>query len=463
MITETKGAFSDVEEHNLGELAKYCNLVEKKKKLKTKETSDRELYQQVRKRLRFEDLSDDEIVELEDSIYGTPDQAEINRLLKIHPKGWVERTRLSSGKTSFDFKWRIAETINVVSHGFEFVYGTGGIHGSVSNKTYRSDDDWIIVDFDYASMYPNIFISNRIYPQHLSELFCDVYQELYTERKKHKKGTNLNLALKLALNNVYGSTNDQYSPFYDPKATINCTVLGQLTLSVLAERLMTRVPDLEMIQCNTDGLTVYVKRKYKDMVTQIVKDWDKVCGLEMEEVEYKMMAIADVNNYIAEYVKGGLKTNGRYEYRDAFFDPDQQGLAMHQNKSALVIKRAAVLKITEGIPVERTIRSCKDPFDFMLRTKVPRTSRLVTRYYENDGRSYTDVFEQNITRYYISEKGGKLIKCMPPLEGKEGEREIGIDAAWLVKTANNIDSFAWDLNYDYYIQEAQKLVDAVGL
>ena len=463
-ITETKGVFSNVEEHNLGELAKYCMLTTKSKKLKTKETSDRQLYKDVRKRIRTEELSDAEIKELEDSIYGVPDQKEIDLLLKEHPCGWVERNYLGTGKTSYNFCWRLAETVNVVWGGIVLYFGTGGLHASVESKTYTADDEYIIVDLDYASMYPNIFISNRIHPEHLGEEFCDIYKDLYMERKKHPKGSNLNLAYKLALNSVYGDTNNQYSVFYDPQATINTTVLGQLTLSNLAEKLVLQVPDLELIQCNTDGLTVYIKREHESLVDKIVSDWDKVCGLEMEKVVYDMMAIADVNNYIAKYQGGGVKLNGRYEYRDAHTDPSGQGLDMHQNKSALIIKEAAVKCIIDKIPVEKTIRACRDPFDFMLRTKVPRSSRLELRYYDENGYVIDNQVQQNITRYYIANDGGKLMKVMPPLpKDPEKEREIGIDASWLVKTCNNMKSFDWDINYDYYISEANKLVEAVNV
>ena len=459
VITETKGVFSDIPEHELGDLAKYCNLVTKKKKLKTEALKDKDLAKELRKRLRTEELTEDEVKEIQDKLCGVPSQKDIDEMMSKQPKGWVERTELKSGKISYNFMWRIAETINVVYDGFEYVYGTGGIHASVSGETFRSDDEWVILDYDYASMYPNIFIANRIHPEHLGEGFCDIYQDLYIERKKYPKGTNLNLAIKLALNTVYGATNDKYSVFYDPKATINCTVLGQLTLSVLAEKLVTQVPQLKMVQCNTDGLTVYVKREYENQVDEIVSEWDKVCGLTMEKATYDLMAIADVNNYIAIYEgNSGIKLNGRYEYRDALLDPDKQGLEMHKNKSALIAKEAAVKFITEGVPVERTIKSCTDPYLFMLRTKVPRSSRLYLRTENGDEQI------QNITRYHIAKDGGKLIKVMPALDGKEGDREFAIDSEWLVNPCNNMDDFNWnDLNYDYYIAMANKLVEGVGL
>ena len=431
-ITETKGVFSDIEEHDLGDLSKYCKLVTKKKKLKTKPLEQGDRRKELLKTLRTEELSENQRELIENEIHGEPKQEDIDKLLEEHPCGWVERTKIASGGISYNFMWRLAETINVVVNGFTLWYGTGGLHASVEGKTYRSDKDWVIIDLDYASMYPNIFISNRIYPEHLGEEFCDIYKDLYMERKKYPKGSNLNLAYKLALNSVYGCTNDKFSVFYDPQATINTTVLGQMTLSNLVEKLITQIQDLEMIQCNTDGITVYIKRSDEELLDKIVKDWDSVCGLEMEKVAYNMMAIADVNNYIAEYEGGGLKTNGRYEYRDAHIEG--KGLAMHQNKSAMIIKKAAIKELTEHVPVEKTIRECRDPFDFMLRTKVPRSSRLELRYYDESGYQIDNQLQQNITRYYIANDGGKLIKVMPPLpKDPEKEREIGIDASWLVK------------------------------
>ena len=50
---------------------------------------------------------------------------------------------------------------------------------------------------------------------------------------------------------------------------------------------------------------------------------------------------------------------------------------------------------------------------------------------------------------------------MPPLEGSDEERRIGIDTDWNVKVCNNINEFNWDVDYNYYFNEAKKLIDAV--
>lgn len=140
-----------------------------------------------------------------------------------------------------------------------------------------------------------------------------------------------------------------------------------------------------------------------------------------------------------------VKRKGAYEY---------ENLGHHQNQGGLVIPMAAEAHMVYGISVEEFIRNHRNKYDFMLRAKVPRSSRLVMVY--EDGYS---VQLQNICRYYPSTMGGKLVKIMPPLEGETEERNLGIDVDWNVKVCNDISQFEWSsLNYDYYIQEAKKLI-----
>ena len=176
----------------------------------------------------------------------------------------------------------------------------------------------------------------------------------------------------------------------------------------------------------------------------------------MEEALYTRMLIRDVNSYVAVYENGKVKRNGAFEYKIAHIDGE--GLGFHQNQSAVIIKRAAVEYMTEGKDLIQTIKSCKVPFDFCYRTKVPRSSRLVT--VDEEGIEFE---EQNIARYFIATNGRAMVKIMPPLvEGGE-ERRLGINVGQKVKVVNNIDYFDFrELNYDHYIQEAISLVESVG-
>ena len=194
----------------------------------------------------------------------------------------------------------VFEDVTARVNGFEFVFGLGGIHGSIESEIVESDADFIIVDLDVSSYYPNLAITNRFFPQHLGETFCDIYKHLYEQRKTYPKGSAENAMLKLALNGVYGDSNSAFSVFYDPLFTMSITLNGQLLLCKLAEELL-KIEGLQLIQVNTDGLTVRVPRESKSVVNYVRSVWEEMTKLELEEALYKTMYIRDCNNYIAVY------------------------------------------------------------------------------------------------------------------------------------------------------------------
>jgi hypothetical protein len=321
--------------------------------------------------------------------------------------------------------------------GFQFDFGTGGIHGSIDGAIVEANQLECILDLDVTSYYPSLGIVNRIYPEHLGTTFCDVYADIKKQRVSYAKGTPENKMLKLALNGTYGDTNSLFSPLYDPQYTMAITINGQLLLCMLAEQML-KIPGLKMIQVNTDGLTIKVHRGYLQHIGKVRDWWCGVTGLELEHAFYKRMLIRDVNNYISEYEDGHLKRKGAYEYK----------LGWHQNHSALVIQMAAEAALVHGTQIEQFIYNHSEPLDFMLRTKVNRKDRLLL----------DEKQVQNVTRYYISTNGGSLVKVMQPLKGKTDERRIGINVGWKVTECNNLVKTIADIDYRYYIKEAYKLV-----
>lgn len=357
----------------------------------------------------------------------------------------------------------VFKDVNVTLDNFKFVFGLGGIHGSVESQVVVSDDEYIVRDADVTSYYPSLAIANRVFPEHLSETFCDIYKDVFQQRRNYKKGTPENAMLKLALNGVYGDSNNQYSPFYDSLYTMKITINGQLLLCMLAEQLM-QIPGLQMIQINTDGLTVKMPRSVEPMYELICDWWQKFTCLDLEFADYSRMMIRDVNNYIAEYISedgapcpcgcgmmsGKVKRKGAYEYDRGW----------SQNHSSMIIPKAAEAALVHGKDIAEFIMNHDDLYDFMLRTKVPRSSRLQLEFM--DGGIHQPC--QNITRYYITHDGGDLIKLMPPTPGQRAknpnapDRRIGISVGWKVTECNDITKAIHPINYDYYIQEAEKLV-----
>jgi len=432
VITETKGVFTDLYEHQLDDVAKYAEMIVKRKKLNNPLDSKDKRY--------------------------VPTEDHLNEIKKEFPMGWIESKELKSPKGASSYYWcyHVSPTLNVVIDGFRFDYGLGGIHGAKQGVT-KTEGTKVLRTLDVASYYPNMAISQSVYPAHLGLTFCKVYKNLYEERKLHKKGSAANAALKLALNGTYGDSANEYSPLYDPMYTMTITIGGQLSLCMLMEKLIDEC-FAEIIMCNTDGFEYVVEENMIPLADSLVKEWEEITGLQMEGDTYAAMYIRDVNNYVSLTTSGKVKTKGAYEvpeyklsgYNEILFEK----LGWNKNASCMIVPFAAVECLLKGIPVEDTIHNWSNPFDFLLRTKVPRSSRLVLTY------DNKEELQQNICRYYPCEDGGKLTKIMPPLVEGDEERRLSIDSDWTVKTCNNINDFKWDVNYDYYIKEANKLVQS---
>ena len=320
--------------------------------------------------------------------------------------------------------------------GFTFVFGLGGIHGSIESEVIESDIDHIIVDLDVTSYYPNLAIVNGFYPAHLGQQFCVIYKNLFEQRKSYPKKSAESAMLKLALNGVYGDSNNQFSVFYDPLYTMTITLNGQLLLCLLAEGLM-HIPGLRLIQVNTDGLTVRVPRINKWLVDVAAAAWQSRTGLNLEEAVYKAMMVRDVNNYIGVFMDGNAKRKGAYEY----------DMEWHQNAGGLVIAKVVEKVLVDGAPIRQTVEQWPEIMDFMLRTKVPRSSYL----------QWGDDRAQNTSRYYIAKGGKPLFKWMPPLKGKNEWRKIGVESGWGVQVCNDIKDATAPVDFDYYVREVEKL------
>jgi hypothetical protein len=373
--------------------------------------------------------------------------------------------------------------------GIDFVFGTGGIHGSVESQRFQADAEWGIFDIDVASLYPNIAIVNRLYPEHLGERFVEEYAKLPLERKEwqEKKGKKCAEAnsMKLASNGTYGNSNNKYSVFYDPRFTMAITINGQLLLCMLAEWLLT-VPSLSLVQINTDGITYRCRRDQVEKARVLQAAWERYTCLALEEAQYGRMWIRDVNSYVAEGLDGALKQKGAYWFPRKFPDDisNAQPPAWHKDFSNCVSTMAAVEHMVTGVSVEEFIYGYGNPFDFMCRAKVDRSSSL----------KIGDKEVQRITRYYVANDGGAMKKISPPVKGAQvGEfkrksgigdfewshavpgvwderyhtknksryeiREMGIESGFLVAECNRAADFDFqNVNYEWYIDRAKKLV-----
>jgi hypothetical protein len=106
----------------------------------------------------------------------------------------------------------------VINHGIDITYALGGIHAAPNNVLIESDEDYIIKSLDVVSYYPNLAIRNGICAQHLpKDIFLNLYEGFFNERKGIPKSDPRNYILKILLNAAYGLSNDKYSFLKDRK------------------------------------------------------------------------------------------------------------------------------------------------------------------------------------------------------------------------------------------------------
>lgn len=373
-------------------------------------------------------------------------------------------------------------------------YALGGIHGCVPSGIYRSSDTHVIMSHDVTSMYPNVAISNRFYPEHLGEVFCDVYDDVLEERRKYPKDTEpeLNSAYKEGANSVFGKSNSKHNGFLkDPQYTIQTTVNGQLLLTMLGERL-SKIGTYLM--WNTDGSEIIIPRDKLDEYYQICNEWCELTGIDLEHDEYETMWIRNVNNYIAKYANGKVKRNGDFAiYEDYVGD-------WSKNPSCLIVPEAVNAYFLEGVPVDDTITNWNNIHDFLFGIKGGSTFEY---WLVNIKDSVINSIERNgdrALRYYISNEGlsilknwvggkklgdlpsapaktkGQMIKPLQNIRTNDGTiyatRRVKVEDAVLDDEGNVVEKAKYnkvlqsrypDLNYNFYIEEAQKWINEIEL
>ena len=342
--------------------------------------------------------------------------------------------------------------------GVDFEFGEGGIHASWDNRIFEADDDHEIIDIDVTSYYPNLAIKNDYRPEHLGQAFSRVYKNIFEQRKKYPKGSIENLSYKIILNGSYGKFGDAYSFLYDPKVMLQICVNGQLLIAMLCERL-SFITGVEIIQANTDGVTIRIPKKARPQMEALCSKWEKMTDLNLEYAEYKKMVISNVNNYMAQTTDGKIKDKGALYLVNPEF---------HKNKSQRIVQIALRKYFFEGIPIRDFIESYLDSeekgtewdpkkkkfevpyhgiYDFCLGKKVQWNQKFVLIR----GMSEKDI-GQKVIRYYITREKATMMK-----QYSDGRVEA-VNKGYNARLFQNYESKPdYGLNYEYYINECYKV------
>lgn len=356
---------------------------------------------------------------------------------------------------------------NFVFAGLRYTVGVGGIHSKNDPEIIIPKEDEMLIDIDVASLYPSMLIEYGFYPKHLGPEFLEVYSQIKNERieAKHNGDKVKNETLKLALNGLSGNLQNEHNFCYSPEAVMKIRINGQLLLLMLAEKL-TQV-GCRIVQANTDGLFVLLKKDNYQQVNTICRNWEQLTKLTLEEERFEAMYQYAINDYIA--VREGYKEtkNPNLIKTKGMFITE---VLLGKGLSAKIIPEAIIKYFVDGIPVEQTIKECKDIKKFLMSEKTGKQWHV----------EYMNKEQQRTNRFYASTNGGYLWKwkdtghkegeIITYTEPYVGERKYKASArqyqnmltASGVTLLNKFDDKPIEerkINYRYYLREALKIIE----
>lgn len=233
--------------------------------------------------------------------------------------------------------------------GVEHIFADGGVHGAIPKFTYKCGPDEMMIMADVTSLYPSLMILFDLLSRSVSDKskFKHIY-DMNIELKKNKDPRRP--VYKLICNTAYGCSGDKFNGMYDPRNRRLVCIYGQVLLLDLIEKLE---PYCKLIQSNTDGILILIKRKDFDLIDDIVYEWEERTGLNMEFDFFERIYQKDVNNYVAVDYKGKYKTKGAYVKKLNRLDNDLP-----------IVNEALINYMVNDIPLEVTINECNDFIKF---------------------------------------------------------------------------------------------------
>lgn len=361
---------------------------------------------------------------------------------------------------------------NFVFGGLRYTVGVGGIHSKNDPEIIIPAEDEMLIDIDVASLYPSMLIEYGFYPKHLGPEFLEVYSQIRSERieAKHNGDKIKDSTLKLALNGLSGNLQNEHNFCYSPFAVMQIRINGQLLLLMLAEKLVEL--GCRIVQANTDGLFVLLKKSIYDKVNNVCREWEQLTKLTLEEDRFEAMYQYAINDYIAvkegytdirdrflagEQIVQKKKTGELYKSTEQIQDDYIKQKGMFITKVQLgkgltpkIIPEAVIKYFVDGIPVEDTIKGCKDIKKFLMAEKTGKQWNV--EYMKED--------IQRTNRFYASTNGGYLWKWKQV--GNAEKQYQNMLAASGVTLLNKFDDKPIEdrkINYRYYLRECYKIIE----
>lgn len=246
------------------------------------------------------------------------------------------------------------------------------------------------------------------------------------------------------------------------------TTTGQLALLMLIEKFY--LNKFKVISANTDGVVVLFKKQRIAEFREIQRQWETVTKFQLEETFYDLLVMSNVNNYLA--IKSGDKSVDDRVKLKGWFETVK---LPHKNHSMMIVAKALYNYYVHQKDYKTTIYNCTDIYDFCKAVKANRGAHFEL-HSVLDGKNEIEYLNKTV-RYYVSNRGHKLIKKLPPLKESVYEntlfdgtftqdRSVGVESKYLITYFNKFikknNFLDYDVNYEYYINEVEKIIKPIN-
>lgn len=330
--------------------------------------------------------------------------------------------------------------------------GYGGIHGAIPNFFWEETEERGIKNEDVGSYYPHLCTINGYTSRNIPspQIYADILERRMQAKAAGDKSTAN--ALKLVCNTTYGCLLNQYNDLFDPLMGRSVCISGQLYLLELAEHCYQEIEGLRIVQLNTDGIMVECNKKDYGKLAEICKEWQERTGFDLEEDTVVKIAQKDVNNYVEVQPGGKSKAKGGYLVKGI-----APAGAFNINNSCVIVATALKEFFVNETPVEDTINSCDDIFQFQIIAKAGAKYREA--YHIVDG---VNEPVQKVNRVYATadERYGKIYKVKAE---DDSTAKIEMLPEHCIIDNDNQLSIS-DVDKTFYIEMAKKRVnDFMGI
>ncbi len=343
--------------------------------------------------------------------------------------------------------------------GVEHTIASGGIHGA-KTKYYAPK----ALHLDVSGYYNLIMILYKLLPRSIPPEGAELYESMYYEQLELRGIDDVKRAvLKLLLLCVFGSTMNKYLAFYDPYHGRLITLVGQMFLVDLLEKLEGMI---ELVQSNTDGIIVIPLEGYtKDDIIEVVNEWQTRTGFTLRINEFEDLYQRDVNCYL--YRKDGKIYTVGGDMKD------YNTVNLFSNRpEPRVIGWSIVNYFMNGMSPEETIEQFKNEptmFQYISRLGVYEWFEVeVTDLKTNDKRIE---YVQKVNRVFASNDkftNRELFKCRSTGKTRRARMQSYPDNIFIYNDEVLSDEAAvllsHKIDYNYYIKRSyEKIAEFIDI